>query len=60
MKINLGRIAAEMLQMSWSHKAEREEKQGEREGQSEGKEYIEIALPEKSLNNSDEKYDQQH
>lgn len=53
MKINLGRIAAEMLQMSWSHKAEREEKQGEREGQSEGEEYIEIALPEKSLNNSD-------
>lgn len=57
--MNLGRIAAEMLQMSWSHKAEREEKQGEREGQSEGEEYTEIALPEKSLNNSGEKYDQQ-
>lgn len=57
--MNLGRIAGEMLQMSWSHKAEREEKQGETEGQSEREEYTEIALPEKSLNNSGEKYDQQ-
>lgn len=44
--MNLGRIAAEMLQISWSHKAEREEKQGEREGQSEREEYTGIALPE--------------
>lgn len=58
MKINLGRIAAEMLQMSWSCKGEREGKQGGREGQSEGEEYTEMALPGMGLNNSGEKHDQ--
>lgn len=53
--MNLSRIAAETLQMSWSHKAER----GERERQSEGEEYTETALPEKSLNNSGQNYDWQ-
>jgi len=56
--MNLGRIAAEMLQMRWSRKGEREGKQGGREGRSKGEEYTEVALPGKGLNNSGEKYDQ--
>ena len=57
--MNLRRIAAEMLQMSWTRKGQREGKQGGREGQSEQEEYTEVALPGKGLNNSGEKYDQQ-
>lgn len=56
--MNLGGIAAEMLQMSWSRKGEREGEQGGREGQSKGEEYTEMALPGKGLNNSGEKYNQ--